>query len=53
MISNKNRGVIEGSDDYANLKPIMTDVASCIKKAAGGLWDTHEVGFLGGGISTL
>ena len=53
MILNENRGVIEGSDDYANLKPIMTDVASCIKKAAEGMCDTHKVGFLGGGISAL
>ena len=46
-------GIIEGSDDYANLKACMSDVAACMKKCAGGLWDKFEFVFLGGGMEIV
>ena len=45
----KFSGVLEGSDEYSNLKAIMQDVALCMRKRSGGLWDKYEFIFLGGG----
>ena len=49
-ITSPNRGIIEGSDDYFHVKDILTDVAKCINKRNGGLWDEFIFDFLGGGI---
>ena len=42
-------GIIEGSDDYNSLANIMGEVAECMQKKHGGLWDKFEFEFYGGG----
>ena len=43
------RGIIEGSDDYDNLKTIMLQVKKCMEKKRGGLWNKYSFVFVGGG----